>query len=95
MNTETETIDYNKLAAAIAEKIGQPLPLDVDLWGADEIARYLKMSKSQVTQRYIPRPDFPRAIRLPTADGHRSHPRWKAQEVIEWASRHQDKKRAA
>lgn len=91
----TETIDYNKLAEAIAEKIGQPLPLDVDLWGVDQIAKYLKMSKSQVSQRYVPQTDFPRAIRLSTSDGHRSHARWKASEVIAWAEQHQDKKRAA
>lgn len=86
--------EIEALADAIAAR--QPnIPIEVDLWGMAEIARYLKMSVSQVAQRYTPMPSFPAAIRLQTADGHRSHPRWKAVDVIAWAEKHMEKRRAA
>lgn len=91
------TFDIDKLAQALAERIipKVSVPLESQLWDAGQIASYLGMSKSQVTQRFLPLTDFPRAIRIPTADGHRSNARWKAAEIIEWAERHQDRKRRA
>jgi predicted DNA-binding transcriptional regulator AlpA len=88
--TESE---IEALADALAAR--QPrIPIEVDLWGTKEIAAYLKMIASQVGQRYAPRPDFPKAIRLPTHDGHRSHPRWKAVDVIAWAEKYLERRRA-
>lgn len=73
-----------------------PIPIDVALWSVAEIAAYLCVSDTQVRERYACRPDFPRAIRLPvTGSSGRGHPRWKASEVIEWAERHQERKKAA
>lgn len=83
-----------QLAAALADRIRPEVPLSVDLWDAKLVAAYLKVSPKHVLERYSPRPDFPRAIRLPAASG-KGHPRWKALEVIEWAEKHQDRKRVA
>lgn len=88
----TELIE--QLAAELAARIRPAIPLSVDLWDAETIATYLKVSKKQVLERYAPLPDFPRAIRLPAATG-KGHPRWKASDVIDWAEKYQDRKRAA
>lgn len=53
---------------------------------AEDIAKILKVSKSQVLQRIVSQPSFPRARRFPTTEG-RSHPRWKESEVEEWLDR--------
>lgn len=88
----TTTVDVDQLATAIAAKLNVP-PLTERLWTIDEIAEYLRVKPRQVQDRYAPLPGFPRAIRLPTTDGHRSHPRWRAIEVMEWAFQHQEKAR--
>jgi predicted DNA-binding transcriptional regulator AlpA len=90
-----ENIDIDALATAIAAKIRPPVPIEVALWGVMDIAEYLGVSRSQVSNRFLPLPGFPSAIRIPTSDGHRSHPRWRAIEVIEWAGKFRDKQRAA
>jgi predicted DNA-binding transcriptional regulator AlpA len=65
------------------------IPIEHDLWGAVEIADYLKMSESHIRQRILPLPGFPQAIRL-AYNGRSSHPRWKAIEVIQWVESHQE-----
>ncbi|MES9841248.1 MAG: helix-turn-helix domain-containing protein [Candidatus Thiodiazotropha endolucinida] len=65
------------------------IPVEVDMWGPDEIASYLKVSRRTVAERYAARPDFPKCHRLPTEkDGGRGMLRWKASEIIEWAEKH-------
>jgi len=80
----------DQLAAAVAARISPAIPLDIDLWSAAEIAAWLKVGTDQVLERYAPLPDFPKAIRLPTPDGGRGRPRWKAAEVIAWAEKYKD-----
>jgi ABC-type Fe3+ transport system substrate-binding protein len=84
----TETLLLERLAAAVAERVAPRIPIEIDLWSASEIAAYLKLSERQVTERYAPLPDFPKAYRLPTPSGGSGHPRWKAHEVIAWAERY-------
>jgi len=86
----TDTTIIDQIAAAVAARISPAIPLDVDLWSSAEVAAYLKVGPNQVIERYAPLPDFPKAIRLPTADGARGRPRWKACEVIAWAEKYQD-----
>ena len=83
----------DRIAAAIADRVAPPVPINIALWDAETIGAYLKMSASQVLQRFAPLPSFPKAIRLPTAGGARSHPRWRAEDVIEWAESHMAKKK--
>lgn len=61
------------------------IPMDYRLWDAGQIGAYLCVGARQVAERYACRPDFPRAIYLPTAGGSKATRRWKAAEVIEWA----------
>lgn len=85
-------INIDALADALMARMRRlPVPLDVELWGIEDIAAYLKRSRSHVQQRYCPLPGFPRAIRLPGG----GHPLYRASEVIEWAERHRDRRRAA
>ena len=82
----TESLEIYK---AIISAQKPSIPVNVDLWDSETIAAYLKCSVSQVMQRYAPRPDFPRTIRLPS--DRRGSPRWKATEVIEWAESFREK----
>ncbi|TXF09821.1 helix-turn-helix transcriptional regulator [Pelomicrobium methylotrophicum] len=80
----------DRLAAAVAERISRPIPIQVDLWSADEIAAYLKVCRRYVIDRYSKLPDFPPAIRLPSAGGRSGHPRWRASDVIAWAEKYKE-----
>ena len=70
------------------------LPITDGLWTGEQIAAYLNVSPRQAKERICVQPDFPRPIRLPGA-GNARMKRWKPDEVIEWAARLQDKRRAA
>lgn len=80
-----------KLAAALAAQLQPPIPVSIDMWDVATIARVLKFSESQVRNRLICLPDFPKAIRLPVAGGGRGQPRYRAAEVLKWISKYQDK----
>ncbi|MHB1702094.1 MAG: helix-turn-helix transcriptional regulator [Acidobacteriaceae bacterium] len=94
MLTATKLPDMNAeldaLAIAIAQRIARPVPIDVELWSAKEIAAYLKVGPRQVSERYALMPGFPKAIRLPTVAGVRGTSRWRAAEVIEWTTSHRE-----
>lgn len=62
--------------------------IEAQYWTINEIAEVLKVSKSQVYQRIVPSPSFPKARRIPTVSG-KGHPRWRAIEVLEWIESHQ------
>lgn len=86
--TDDET---KAILRAILQKLSeQPLPVEVDLWDTEHIARYLKYSYSTVRDKIICLPSFPRPIRINTANGT-SLPRFKAREVIQWAESLQEK----
>lgn len=82
--------NLQKLADAIALN---SLPADKRLWSKETIATYLECSVSQVSQRFACLPDFPRPICLPSSGPRSSHPRWKPEEVIEWAGKYQEKEK--
>lgn len=54
-----------------------------DLWGAEEIAAYIKLSKKSVRNRFLHKPGFPAPVELPGGCQ-----RWVAKEVRAWALRH-------
>jgi len=70
------------------------IPISVDLWGPDEIAAYLKMSRRTASEKITKIPGFPQSIYLPTKGPGRGHPRWKAIEVIEWVQSYQEDRAA-
>lgn len=74
-----------ELLAAILQKLSErTLPVEVDLWDTEHIARYLKRSYTTVRDKIIVRPDFPRPIKI-SPNQERSHPLYKAREVVQWA----------
>jgi len=87
--SENELIQ--RLSAALAGQLQPPIPVDIDLWDVATIARVLKRSESQVRNRLICLPDFPRAIRLPVAGGGRGQPLYSAAEILEWVKKYQDR----
>lgn len=77
-----------RLAAALATQLPPPMPPEIDLWDVATIARLLKRNESQVRNRIVCLPDFPKAIRLPVPSGPRLY---RAAEVLAWAGKYQDK----
>ncbi|MDN4036769.1 hypothetical protein [Massilia sp. YIM B02443] len=80
-----------RMAAELAKQLRPSLPIEIDLWDIATIATYLKRSESVVRERMACLPDFPKAIRLPSTRSGRGHALYRAKEVIQWASRYQDK----
>ena len=60
------------------------------LWDANDIARYMRLSKSTVQSRIICKRNFPRALRMPTSDTGMGGRRWLAKEVKQWVMRHRE-----
>jgi hypothetical protein len=80
-----------QMAAAVAQHLQPAIPVSVDLWDVATIARVLKRSESQVRNRLICLPDFPKAIRLPVEGGGRGKPLYRANEVLDWTRKYQDR----
>ena len=62
---------------------------NAELWNVDDIAHYVRLSRSSVQSRLICRKDFPRAIRIPTDNGMGGR-RWYAKEVKHWTARNRE-----
>lgn len=60
-----------------------------ELWNVDDIARYIRLSRSSTQSRIICRKDFPRAIRIPTNNGLGGR-RWYAKEVKYWIAKNRE-----
>lgn len=60
-----------------------------ELWNVDDIAHYVRLSRSSVQSRLVCRKDFPRAVRIPTDNGMGGR-RWYAKEVKHWTSRNRE-----
>jgi hypothetical protein len=80
-----------RLAAELAKQLRPTLPIEIDLWDIATIATYVKRSESVVRERMACLPDFPKAIRLPSTRSARGHALYRANDVIHWACRYQDK----
>lgn len=80
MNTEKE-----KISELLKTLINASLS-DCTLWDMNDIAHYMRLSKSSVQQRIITTSGFPKAIRLPTTDNGGQR-RWQPKEVKAWAAR--------
>ena len=71
----------NELKAQQSERL--------EVWATDDIARYMRLSRSSVQSRILCRKDFPRAVRIPTESGMGGR-RWYAKEVKCWLSRNRE-----
>ena len=83
-----------KLAAALASHITPTIPRDIELWDFEAIAAYFRRSVRTVREDIAVLPSFPKPITLPTSRG-KSHPLYKAEEIVRWAESHQERKKAA
>ena len=82
-----------KLVDLVEKRLSAPIPIEHAVWSTKEIGEYLLRPAQVVRDRVVCIPGFPKAMRLPNADGSgRAHPRWKALEVIEWVESYQDGK---
>lgn len=78
-----------KLLLEILNELRSQRAEEADLWNADDIAQYLRLSRSSIQSRVICRKDFPRAVRIPTEAGLGGR-RWYAKEVKYWVSRNRE-----
>ena len=82
--------DLSDLIIAIQNALDKPaVPIDVALWSGDDVATYLRRDKRTVMEKLACLPDFPKAIKLPSASGGKGWPLWVAKEVIVWAKGYQ------
>jgi hypothetical protein len=82
--------DLSELIRAIQSALEKPaIPIEVALWSGDDIATYLRRDKRTVMEKLACLPDFPKAIKLPSASGGKGWPLWVAKEVIAWAKGYQ------
>lgn len=78
----TESLQTDPIAAlliSILEELRSKRAQDDDLWEAEHIANYMKLSKKSVQNSVLKSPSFPGGLVLPT--GGR---RWVAKEVKAW-----------
>jgi predicted DNA-binding transcriptional regulator AlpA len=78
-----------KLLIEILNELKTQQAVSADVWAADDIARYLRLSRSSIQSRVICRKDFPRAVRIPTDSGMGGR-RWYAKEVKYWLSKNRE-----
>lgn len=58
------------------------IPVQVDAWDTECIARYMKRSVDTVRREIVVQPTFPKPMRIPGAG--RAQALYKAREVIAW-----------
>lgn len=80
-----------RLAAELAKQLRPRIPVEIDLWDIATISAYVKRSESVVRERMACLPDFPKAIRLPSTRSVRGQALYRANDIIKWAARYQDK----
>lgn len=61
-----------------------------ELWTAQDIAAYLKLSACTIERRVVVQPGFPASVQ-PCATGAKAAKRWFAGEVIIWLRQHRAK----
>lgn len=79
------------IAAVLNSKITAKVGLEATLWNTTDVASYLKVSYRYASEYIVTHHTFPNALRLPTQNQTKGHPRWYAAEVIAWAARYQEK----
>jgi hypothetical protein len=83
--------DIEELVKAL-RRLSPHIPATHDYWSTKEIAFLLKRSENVVRDHIVNLPSFPSRISLPSRSGGRSHPLWKAGEVIAWVEMHREKR---
>ena len=91
-NQESKIVErLDQLIAVILDsKLRPRIQPDVILWDTKDISEYIGISYKYTCEYIVSHHKFPCAIRLPTKDGRRGHPRWYARDVIEWVNKYRD-----
>lgn len=79
------------IASAVSSRVCA-VPLDIELWTIRHIAAYLHRTEKVTSERIVTLVGFPQAIRLPTPNGSRGQPMWRAAEVVDWVEKHKEKR---
>jgi hypothetical protein len=77
--------DIEAITDAITKIGTSEFPVNIDLWDAEKVAAYLKISKSRLSNYYAIQPGFPAPGRLPSQKGV-GRPLWRAIDVIQWVN---------
>ena len=75
------------LEKLLARLSAPSIPVQVDAWDTECIARYMKRSADTVRREIVVQPSFPRPMRIPGAG--RAQALYKAREVIAWLEQQQ------
>lgn len=68
-----------------------PMPFELVLWDAEDIAGYLRRDSARVVaDRIVHAPDFPKPVRLPSPKG-KGHPVYRAIEVVQYIEQFKEK----
>ena len=86
-----DTHEIELLASAVAARIAPAVPIEHQLWTAQQVAGYLDTSVSNFQQYLAPHPKFPRPIRIPNTKGQKMFPRWMAMDVIRYMDECKDR----
>lgn len=88
---DDRTVNTPELLASIQELIQQlqrpAVAFENELWTAQDIAAWLKLSAYTVERRVVVQPGFPTVVQ-PCATGEKAAKRWFAGEVITWLRQH-------
>ena len=84
---------FLQLGAAISQKVeeARSVPFPMDLWNIATIALVFKRTELQVRQYMVCRPDFPKAVRLPSRDAAKAQALYRPADVLAWADKFKDK----
>lgn len=63
-----------------------PIPIEKQIWTADECAKYLRVSVRKFKQDISTKRSFPKKLNLDKDCQHGTNFRWKAHEVMAWAA---------
>lgn len=83
----------DKLVDALTQPATPVIPVGIALWDTKTCATYFNMSEGAFRDRYACLPEFPPAIRLPTATGRKGHPQYESADVIRFARSYKEVKR--
>ena len=62
------------------------MPQERRLWTTTDVANYLGITYKYASEWIVTHHTFPDALRIPTKNGKRGHPRWYASEVMDWVA---------
>ncbi|MCO7225069.1 hypothetical protein [Pleionea sp. CnH1-48] len=78
------------IGAVLDSKVAPKVDIDKTLWETQDVANYLKLSYRYTSEYVVTHHTFPNALRFPTRNNTKGHPRWYAGEVIAWAATFQE-----